>query len=127
MKPELEKILVEKYPKIFCDYHGDKMATCMVWGMECGDGWFSLLDTLCGEIQGMIDNNPHLKISQVVATQVKEKFGSLRFYFSGGDKYINGMVSFAESMSMTICEVCGKPGKISDNGWIKVRCDDCKT
>ena len=127
MKTELEKILVKKYPKIFRDYHGDMMETCMAWGMSCGDGWFNLIDTLCGSIQGMIDNNPHLKIPQVVASQVKEKFGGLRFYFSGGDDYISGMVSFAESISMTICEACGKPGKISNKGWITVRCDDCKT
>ena len=126
MNAELEKQLVKKYPKIFRDYLGDPMATCMAWGIECGPGWFNLLDTLCGSIQSMIDYNPHLNIPQVTASQIKEKFGTLRFYFYGGNEYISGMVSFAESMSESICEVCGKPGKLYPKGWATVRCDECR-
>jgi len=126
MNAELEKQLVEKYPKIFSDYHGDYRQTCMAWGCECGDGWYWLIDNLCGSIQSYIDCNDHRKICQVTASQIKEKFGALRFYFSGGDDYIEGMVSFAEYLSESICEVCGKPGKIYDKGWVTVRCDECR-
>lgn len=62
-------------------------------------------------------------IEQVVAVQVKEKFGGLRFYYSGGDDYIRGVVDMAENMSYKICEDCGSPGKTRNmSGWIKTLC-----
>lgn len=59
---------------------------------------------------------------QVVAVQVKEKFGTLRFYYDGGDDYVLGVVNMAESLSACTCEVCGNHGKITGNGWLSVRC-----
>lgn len=59
----------------------------------------------------------------VVATQVKEKYGTLRFYIYGGDSYINGLIDMAESMSAITCEVCGAPGEIRDGGWVRTLCD----
>ena len=59
---------------------------------------------------------------QVTLDQVKEKFGTLRFYYSGGDDYISGLVSMAESMSGVTCETCGKPGTQTRGGWIKTIC-----
>ena len=32
MNEDLEKKLVEKFPKLYRDYHGDIMVTCMGWG-----------------------------------------------------------------------------------------------
>lgn len=65
-------------------------------------------------------------VEQVVAIQVKEKFGGLRFYFNGGDEYIDGIVSMAESMSYRTCEVCGNPGSPTDGGWIRTLCEEHK-
>ena len=61
-------------------------------------------------------------VPQVTLDQVKEKFGTLRFYYSGGDDYISGLVSMAESMSGVTCEECGKPGTQTSGGWIKTVC-----
>jgi hypothetical protein len=63
------------------------------------------------------------EVTQVVLIQVKEKFGTLRFYYSGGDDYISGLVAMAESMSGHTCEECGSPGEIRRGGWIKTLCD----
>jgi hypothetical protein len=63
-------------------------------------------------------------IPQVTLDQVKEKFGTLRFYYSGGDDYIHGLVSMAESMSGVTCETCGKPGTSTGGGWIKTACKE---
>ena len=60
----------------------------------------------------------------VVATQVKEKYGTLRFYVYGADEYIDGMIHMAEGMSATTCETCGNPGKIRDGGWTRTLCDE---
>jgi hypothetical protein len=109
----------------------DMQETCMCWGFECGDGWFDLLNQLMGNIQHHIDwkekqrnwaiewnkENPNEPreipklVSQVTLDQVKEKFGTLRFYYTGGDDRIDGMVTLAEGMSGVICEGCGNPGK----------------
>ena len=61
-------------------------------------------------------------VPQVTLDQVKEKFGTLRFYYTGGDDYISGLVSMAESMSGVTCETCGKPGTSTSGGWIKTAC-----
>jgi hypothetical protein len=61
-------------------------------------------------------------IPQVVATQVKEKFGGLRFYYTGGDDHITGIVTMAELMSERTCEECGDPGQLYTNGWHKTLC-----
>lgn len=62
-------------------------------------------------------------IPQVVVDQVKEKFGTLRFYYTGGDDEISGMVRMAESMSAVTCEECGNPGRQRGGGWVTTLCD----
>ena len=64
-------------------------------------------------------------VPQVTLDQVKEKFGTLRFYYTGGDEYIDGLVSMAESMSAVTCETCGNPGEQTRGGWIKTICKPC--
>lgn len=63
------------------------------------------------------------KVPQVVAAQVKEKFGTLRFYYDGGNSTIDGMVRMAEAMSSRTCEECGAPGKSTSGGWIRTLCE----
>lgn len=66
------------------------------------------------------------EVPQVVATQVKEKFGGLCFYYCGGDDTVHGMVRMAEAMSYRTCERCGNPGKPNREGWISTLCDGCR-
>ena len=61
-------------------------------------------------------------IPQVVAVQVKEKFGGLRFYYDGGDEFIHGLVQMAELMADRTCEVCGDKGKLYQTGWHRTLC-----
>jgi hypothetical protein len=65
-------------------------------------------------------------IPQVTLDQVKEKFGTLRFYYTGGDDYIDGMVSLAESLTGVTCEECGNPGKTRGGGWVHTYCEPCE-
>ena len=127
MTTELELKLVEKYPAILKDYRGDKMKTCMHWGMECGDGWYDLLDDLLHKLDFISKSSD----TQVVADQIKEKFGTLRFYYStikveeSGvdpivDKIISDIVHCAERRSAYTCEQTGKRGDLcSRGGWLR--------
>ena len=125
MRQDRDKLLCEKYPKMMVDRNGDPMDTCMCWGFECGDGWFNILDQLMHNIQHHIDwmNRKEEVVPQVIVDQVKEKFGSLRFYYSGGDDVIDGMVRMAESMSGVTCEVCGSPVIDVRDEWEPTLCD----
>jgi len=103
MKQELDDALCNKYPLIFAQRNWDKTDTCMCWGFDCGDGWYDLIDSLCRSLQDYSNAHRH-EINQVVATQVKSKFGELRFYVEGGDDVTDWMISFAERLSSTIKE-----------------------
>jgi len=71
---------------------------------------------------------PKTPIPQVIADQVKEKFGTLRFYYHGGDEYIRALVSYAETLSCYTCEDCGAMDvSVARNGdgWIRTTCERC--
>lgn len=108
-------------------------------GVWVGPGWQPIVKVLCGTIQRHIDlakarhqwlvDNDQLPedyepIEQVTVSQIKEKFGELRFYYDGGDYYINGLVAMAEVWASRTCEECGKPGTARHDGWIKTLCDE---
>jgi hypothetical protein len=131
MKQELDELLCQRYPKIFVNRHGDPKETLMCWGFECGSGWYNIISQLCANIQHHVDWAQEQKekygrgegCSQVVAVQIKEKFGTLRFYTNGGDDQIYGMIRMAESMSAVTCEECGAPGTRRGRAWIYTACD----
>lgn len=66
------------------------------------------------------------KYPQVIASQVKEKYGGLRFYVGAASSVQHGVISFAESLSYHICEMCGSTKNIGHTtGWITTLCEDC--
>ena len=79
----------------------------------------------------MINKEKEKIIPQLEAVQVKEKFGTLRFYLSGYPENdvlcakVETLISFAEDMSAVTCEECGAPGESSNSAWITTRCSNC--
>ena len=132
MIPEKEENLCAKYSKIL-SVHDENIGNSPVsaYGIECEDGWFDLIDTLCKNIQSYVDwkikdmPTEDAEQFQPAALQIKSKFGGLRFYYSGGDELIAGMVRMAESMSFKICEMCGNSGSRRGSGWIFTLCNSC--
>lgn len=117
MYEELDSILCGRYPIIF---PVDSSVGRRLFGFECGDGWFTLIDAACELIQHDIKING---TQQFVASQVKEKFGGLRFYYRQGSGYAATVVDLAEFLSPHVCEVCGALGKaVSLFGWEQTRC-----
>ena len=68
------------------------------------------------------------KPSGVMADQVKEKYGSLRYYTNHGNDYVYGLISMAEYMSYLTCEKCGTTKNVTQNktGWISSLCPKCR-
>jgi hypothetical protein len=150
MDQELQDKLFEKYPQLFSNRTKSPMESCMSWGCEVGNGWYELLSSLCWRIsqheKNIEDHKKYLArqnkdIQQDFGTkiegdepeyypvkfdQIKEKYGGLRVYFSGGDDYVEGVVGMAEEYSYKVCEVCGNSGKPNKGGWITTLCDSCR-
>jgi len=82
---------------------------------EIDDGWMMLLWRL----------SLKLKPLGVQATQVKEKFGALRFYTDCTSNEIKVAIQEAECLSLITCEACGRPGTATATSWIKTYCEDC--
>lgn len=122
MNKEFENNLRQSFPDLFIE--SDIRYSINHFGFEHDDGWYKLVFNLMQCINSYIKNNPHLNIPKVSITQVKEKYGTLRFYYQGGDDTIEGMVDFAEHLSKYTCEICGQPGlNTSVNGWYKTTCE----
>lgn len=129
MKKELQEKLFEKYPKIFSKIisqaRKEKPISYHVFGICTDDGWFKLIDTLCQTLQNITDNR---KEPQIIVAQVKQKFGSLRFYTENKNSPIQyATINFAESISKCICEECGTMDDVSlsDGPWVKSLCKRC--
>ena len=133
MDQALQNQLFEKYPDLFINRTKTPMESCMSWGIETGNGWYDILSSLCWRIQDHEKNvkqdlsieitGEHKDYFPVKFDQIKEKFGGLRIYYSGGDDYIDGAISMAEEISYKICEVCGNTGRPNKHGWISTRCE----
>jgi hypothetical protein len=144
MKKDLQDLLFTRYPKIFRQKDLCSKTSSMSDGIKCGDGWYQLIQDMCEQIQNRVNyinsrrqqqikNHPKTLIPITTheflceATQVKEKFGGLRFYFDGGDDFIKGVVSLAESLSYKVCSSCGKYKNFENKrGWIYTKCKNCR-
>jgi hypothetical protein len=61
--------------------------------------------------------------SQFEVLQVKEKFGGLRFYVNcRNDAAIRQRIGTAAQESFRTCEICGQPGELREDSWIKTLC-----
>ena len=76
---EFDVFMVAKFPKIFAERHLSCRETCMCWGFDgIGPGWRKLLHDLCTKLQWLYE----LTGVCARADQVKQKFGTLRFYYT---------------------------------------------
>lgn len=157
MKTELESALASEFPfmKRSQTLREQKEQGCIfdlygAFGCDCGDGWFEVLKNLSIEITAAYEEN-NTPVDLVV-DQVKEKFGTLRFYFHrkgqdpgiqafdclGGpsirfasgrsefDRRISEIVWKWEKLSGEVCERCGKTGRLRKNlPWVQTLCASC--
>ncbi|HEV3439279.1 MAG TPA: hypothetical protein VG122_18070 [Gemmata sp.] len=123
MRKELEQRLVERWPTWF-NTGGDIRQTAMPRGFEHGDGWFDILWRLCEDLEPLVAKFDQETGSQFEVLQVKEKFGGLRFYVNWRrNETIRQRIGIAADESFHTCEICGQPGELREDSWIKTLCD----
>ena len=165
------KDLTEKYSLLFYHKEGSQEPFAL-FGFECGEGWYDLINTACYCIMSeyrynlgrldyakecLADTTKYLntvrtwrksqtdeeiledlrdeydkytslleeaKLNLPKFTQIKEKFGTLRMYYDGGDAVTRAVTTFAEIMSSRTCEVCGNKGETITTGWHRTLCPE---
>jgi hypothetical protein len=137
MDKKLQNKLYKKYPSIFQDRKKSMKETCMCWGLEIPDSWYHLLDSLCETIMDIEYNYKNLKVR---ASQVKEKYATLRFYYNIEGKLkdksrsadrihalLDGALWMATHMCSKICFDCGSSLDVTSTkkGWIVYLCKKC--
>lgn len=128
--------MAEKFPRYFGE--GKRYG-----GFAIAEGWYPIIESLVSEIDhhtewrrkmrardlkkiraGETDVRITPKVNWITVEQIKEKFGGLRFYYSGGDDEISGMVTMAERWASHTCETCGNLGERRSGGWIRTLCNE---
>lgn len=113
---------IARHSTVFRNTIGNDRSCVSAWGLEVGDGWIQLLDGLCADLARVIEAQG---LNGFVVTQVKEKFGGLRFYTQGGNAETQDLVNAAQDASWGICEQCGKLGKTRGAVAVFTACDEC--
>lgn len=112
------------------------------YGCIAPDGWQWIIED-CDRLLARLDPNYEIH-------QIKEKFGTLRYYYgtvAGPDteEVMDAIIDRAEALSAKTCEVCGDSSAVSypsrgikfdptavikatkGGGWYKTICDSCDT
>lgn len=127
---------MSRFPILFQNRKLDMSKTCMCWGIECPIGWYNILEQLCTALEYHNLESTRSHRLAIVADQVKEKFGTLRFYYTVRDVNENGevvsmpdeidedkrqvvmdflemaadnLIEEAEKLTENTCAACGEP------------------
>lgn len=86
---------------------------------ECDDGWNKLISDLCRDL-AKVDKKKEIRV-----LQIKEKYGSLRFYTSYFNQKCHEIINDYEFKSCQICEICGETGQecVNEVNYYKTLCD----
>jgi hypothetical protein len=91
---------------------------------ETPKGWYPLIRKLLFTLDSILD----IDESSIEVTQIKEKFGGLRFYYnienieSEARFRVDGAIHMAEVMARDMCSVCGETKEK-----MKRTCNTCET
>jgi len=129
MTPELTAKLVEAYPDLFAEYEY----------IKCDKGWYDILCIMCYKLDAHIRS---IAGSKLKLEQIKEKYGSLRVYYSYDDVaatpqetvknvvLVDQIIKQAVADANHTCEWCGSVDGVelrSRKHWLYLRCNTCWT
>lgn len=123
MNINLEEKLVKEFPDLFPRIKTHPTTQQQFYGCACGAGWFNLIYQFCNLV---VSRQKSTGADSFKFLQIKEKFGSLRLYFDGGDDFIEGAAEMIERLSSGVCELTGKPGALyrKPSGWLQTLCPE---
>ena len=127
MDQVLSDRLIAAFPHLYRSWQDRDMR--QVWrtrqDFECGDGWFEVLWQLSAHLDTLIAKLPVSDQDAYAPTNIKEKFGGLRFYMTKRTPEMDHAIRRTEGQSIRTCEQCGKPGmQLKENHLILTRCPE---
>jgi hypothetical protein len=126
MRDELNRALVKDFPHVFSYIYRKPSEPIEFWPFEIGDGWEPIIRKLAAKLEPLCAKTYATEEGAMRAIQVKEKFGTLRFYMSYQSDEIDEYIKEAERESASTCETCGRNAVIrSKGGWLYTACDEC--
>lgn len=120
MDKKFQNYLINKFPNL---YKTESLPFSKS-GFECDDGWFKLILWLSRYLTDYIKlqnefaekyPNMYRNVDEIKVLQVKEKFGILKYYTSGGNDHTKSAIGFAEYISGFICEQSGRTNDVGIN------------
>ena len=148
IEKNLMKQTMEDCAILYCNKNLPMSQSLCCFGWECGSGWFNVLREASCRLEALnLIYYPKYKV-KIQAEQVKEKFGTLRFYFSvicedtertkeqevimtAMESWADEIVDWAEKKCYNVCEECGHQigedwsPRCETTGWITYLCDEC--
>ena len=126
---ELNKRMVEEFPfllpknrwtgKVSEDYdYTYNELDALEYGWKKAFGY----ELLCELRDELIKGN---YLNDYSIAQIKEKYGTLRWYDFGAPEGAYNIIRKYERLSAEYCYICGSPATYETTGWINYVCEDC--
>jgi len=105
----------EQLQKALTSVYGDGKQKLPLDFTLTGPGWNDIIFNLHNQLKQL---DPHYRVMQV-----KEKFGTLRYYIHTDNNEAHNIIIEAETASSHTCEQCGRPGTLhTTRRWLKTLC-----
>lgn len=132
MKKALTAEIYLKCPIIFRGHSKGPKQTLMYFGFECDDGWFDLISELSYQIERIARKLRETGVAPnrtPMVSQVKEKYGTLKYYVNNSTSEIQESVEIAGIKSSKTDEECGHLGSLKrlNECWYKTLCEQCES
>lgn len=117
---EINKLsdLIQAYPRLFKGIQPRSHSQVRV-------GWYPLIHHLCRQIDALVTEE---ETQQFEVLQIKDKFGTLRFYFNSSDCLrpdIKNLVETAFQKSLETCDLCGGFRPVASFDTCNTLCPSC--
>ncbi|GHE06456.1 hypothetical protein GCM10008024_40860 [Allgaiera indica] len=121
--PEALQIM-RRFPALFSTGPWTTSKTLLGWGFSCGLGWYPIIERLSTDLSEIVRED---QLSWFQVSQVKQKFGELRFYVRGGNNRTAARIREAVEEAATTCERCGhRPAELHNiGGMLATYCPAC--
>lgn len=120
VEPKGVEILKKVIENIVLTYEYTNLRITDFHVFECGAGWYGVIADLITDL--------HLMGWDGYISQVKQKFGTMRFYTGSVSEEMFKVIQKYEEKCNEICEVCGKEDvDRTPKRWIQSLCKECSS